>query len=105
MKNQFTPGPWHVNTLETVPFTVHACRGHVATVSAGTMNEVSADEIEANAALIAAGPDLFAALESALTEMDAFQKYWTSPKMGMKRGTSQAQEQARAAIAKAKGDA
>lgn len=61
MNTQHTPGPWHVNTLETVPHTIHALRGHVADVSRGTMNEVGADEIEANARLIAAAPDLLAA--------------------------------------------
>jgi len=64
MKKQHTPGPWHINTMETVQATIHAHRGHVATVSRGSMNEVSADEIEANARLIAAAPELLAALES-----------------------------------------
>jgi len=59
-----TPGPWHVNTLEVVPFSIHAHRGCVAEVSRGTMNEVGADEIEANARLIAAAPELLAALEN-----------------------------------------
>lgn len=47
--------------------------------------------------------DLLAALKASLEEMDAFQAYWTSPKMGLKRGTSRAQELARAAIARAEG--
>ena len=38
--------------------TIHATRGHVATVSAGTMNEVTPDEMEANSKLIASAPDL-----------------------------------------------
>jgi len=58
-----TPGPWHINTLEVVPFSIHAHRGVVAEVSRGTMNEVKADEIEANARLISAAPDLLAALQ------------------------------------------
>lgn len=60
--SKHTPGPWHLNTLETVPYTIHAHRGCVAEVSRGTMNEVSADEIEANARLIAAAPELLEAL-------------------------------------------
>lgn len=47
-----TSRPWHVNTLEVVPRSIHAHRGVVAEVSKGTMQEVSADEIEANARLI-----------------------------------------------------
>lgn len=66
---QHTPGPWHVNTLETVLHTVHAVRGCVAEVSRGTMNEVGADEIEANARLIAAAPELIHAVELAYTEL------------------------------------
>ncbi len=46
--------------------------------------------------------ELIAALELALEEMDSFQAYWTSPKMGMKRGTCKAQEQARAILAQCK---
>jgi len=60
---QHTPGPWLINTLEVVPFSIHAHRGCVAEVSRGTMNEVKADEIEANARLIAAAPDLLEALQ------------------------------------------
>ena len=105
MKNQnsFTPGPWE--TAE------HGKKPGNTSVEVQTENGLPVaimsfcGSAPANAALIAAAPDLLNALESALSEMDAFQKYWTSPKMGMKRGTSQAQEQARAAIAKAKGDA
>jgi len=61
--NTHTPGPWNLNCLETVRHTIHAHRGHVATVARGTMNEVGPDEIEANARLIAAAPELLAALQ------------------------------------------
>lgn len=71
MKTQHTPGPWHVNTLEVVPHTIHAARGHVALVSVGTMREVPSDEIEANARLIAAAPDLLWALQSCDSAMSA----------------------------------
>ncbi len=55
---KYTPGPWYINTLEVVPHTIHACRGHVATVSHGTMLELKPDEIEANARLIACAPTM-----------------------------------------------
>lgn len=70
MKTNHTPGPWHVNTLEVVPYSIHAHRGVVAEVSRGTMNEVRADEIEANVRLIAAAPELLAALEWLLKSPD-----------------------------------
>lgn len=66
----FTPGPWHLNTLETSLCSVHATRGCVAEVSWGTMNEVSADEVEANARLIAASPSLLSALEWITAQLD-----------------------------------
>ena len=65
----FTPGPWHLNTLETVLYSVHATRGCVAEVSRGTMNEVGPDEIEANARLIALCPELLDAADHLLKEM------------------------------------
>lgn len=96
MKTTHTPGPWHINTLETVPASIHACRGHVATVSRGSLNEIGADEIEANTRLIAAAPDLLAALEA----LESGVRLWIS------RGVSDADlASARAAIAKAKGGA
>ena len=95
MKAQHTPGPWHINTMETVQATIHAHRGHVATVSRGSMNEVSADEIEANARLIAAAPDLLAALEQCLPILDAHRR------AALGEGDLTART-ARAAIAKAR---
>lgn len=89
-KDKFTPGPWHVNTIETVLYSVHANRGGVAEVSRGTMNEISADEIESNARLIAAAPELLAALEAAL-RLDYFNEH------------NQLADMARKAVANAKG--
>ena len=50
-----------------------------------------------------AAPELLAALEESLKEMEAFRRYWTSPNMGLKRGVCRAEELASTAIAKAKG--
>lgn len=50
---------------------------------------------------VIAFPDLVEALRAALAEIDAFQKYWTSPKMGLKRGKCAAQELAEDALRKA----
>jgi hypothetical protein len=97
-----TPGPWHLNTLETVLYSVHANRGCVAEISRGTMNEVPANEIEANARLIAAAPELLAALEALIdaaswTPTDN----WRIGPMDSSKGGKM--EMARKAIAKAKG--
>lgn len=75
MKNntKFTPGPWHLNTLENPMYSIHANRGVVAEVSRGTMNEVSADEREATARLIAAAPELLAACEQTHKFLDMLQ--------------------------------
>jgi len=56
-----------------------------------------------NADLLQAAPELLAALEESLKEMEAFRRYWTSPNMGLKRGVCRAEELASTAIAKAKG--
>lgn len=64
-KTEHTPGPWHVNTLEVVPLSIHAAHGHVATVSTGSMGECELEECEANARLIAAAPEMIHALELA----------------------------------------
>jgi len=104
MKTQHTPGPWNLNCLETVRHTIHAHRGHVATVARGTMNEVAPDEIEANARLIAAAPDLLeklAALADYLDEVDVQNSLACGP-AGLERAAA-LQFIARHAIAKATG--
>lgn len=107
-----TPGPWVVtgdlDSLRVVndnSDNPNACDGvrQVAHVVQGGYEIANYAEAEANARLIAAAPDMLAALEASLAEMRAFAKYWTSPKMGLSRSESKAEEMARAAIAKAKG--
>lgn len=75
-ETRFTPGPWHRNIKPARKYpTVWAGRNtHVAAVVAGAPRgsgngETMVDEeIEANIDLIAAAPDLYAALETFLSE-------------------------------------
>ncbi len=64
MKTQHTPGPWTYRQAydngEPTAFEVDAGRGNVATVATGAGD---VDREEANARLIAAAPDLLAALK------------------------------------------
>ena len=84
-KSKHTPGPWGVTRLQGVEYvTIDGGRVSVARVSALKTGE-------ANARLIAAAPELLAALELALIAIDED----AAPKVaGM----------ARAAIAKARGE-
>lgn len=50
MSETHTPLPWHVNQLDG--YSIHGIRGWIADVTAGTMNEVSIEEREANAKFI-----------------------------------------------------
>lgn len=74
MKTQFTPGPWHVNS----PY-IEDQHGTIAKVM----------RPEDNAALIAAAPDLFEALEEVIRISDRKHAAW---------------DKAKAALAKAKGE-
>ena len=93
-----TPGPWafKMTGWQTNPAAVYSPRrpGAVACIPART--SVPLDEQSANARLIAAAPELLAALESA--------QAWIARAGYTDRDKWQSvQEQARAAIAKAKG--
>ena len=70
MNNAHTPGPWHVGGNGTV---VYASDGWAVTVT--TMVHVRDNTLElakANAALIAAAPDLLAALGQALMALSGY---------------------------------
>jgi hypothetical protein len=95
MTTQHTPGPWQVKT--------YAYRSHIVAdvrEEGGIENwegVASIDESDgqgtANASLIAAAPELLAALNAMLTHMGMDEDSWNRPTF----------EQARAAVAKAKG--
>lgn len=83
-----TPGPWSINDQNPDDEEIEAPSGPVA-IALGR-------EAEANARLIAAAPDLLAALEECLLNSDIHGKYGPP---------ARSLEKARAAIAKAKGGA
>jgi hypothetical protein len=87
-----TPGPWHRNIKPATRYpTIFAGRNtHVAQV---VSQGIGASEVEANCNLIAAAPDLLAALNAMLTHMGMDEDEWNKPTF----------DQARAAIAKAQG--
>lgn len=88
MPHSFTPGPW-----ETLSFSQHELQTDFAMVKIGKRVHMVgySDEDKANARLIAAAPDLLAALEALLDYENGIQK-------------SIAEQMARAAIAKAGGE-
>lgn len=92
MKEKHTPGPWVIHQKKTVlSYDLMASRmDHMEGKS------VSPDEHEANATLIAAAPDLLAALEQSLMALIGYQH--------QNEITKAAQNSARAAIAKARGE-
>lgn len=99
--NNHTPGPWHINTIEANPHTVHSDRGLVATCmlpppfGPETWSGHTVYETEANARLIAAAPELLAALEGLLSVVNV---RIDDPRIELF-------DAARAALAKAKGGA
>ena len=74
---EHTPGPWTLDRADEEQWEIHAETAHawkyIATVKANDegSTQVSVAEAEANARLIAASPDLLAALEWALQAWDA----------------------------------
>ena len=103
-----TPGPWHISTLETTPHTIHHGGGQLASVTLPpypnernklTWHGHTLAESEANARLIAAAPELLAALEKMCDVVAAASFKGFSPTE--KDGNDY--NDARSAIAKAKG--
>lgn len=64
---EHTLGPWSVDGSATTDFDVVCADGRIAMVNG---EDWSADMAEANAYLIAAAPDLLAALQWALSQID-----------------------------------
>lgn len=100
MKTKFTPGPWsspeNKSQYSNVRDLFNGNGQRFATIQFGSPSrEVTEDEIEANARLIAAAPEMYEALENIL-RLSIFKAH----------GTAYDQEQvekARAALAKASG--
>ena len=96
--SNYTPGPWrddstHVRTAINSIATANNKRKHIAMINI-TKNpeyEITIEEHEANARLIAAAPDLLEALESIVGG-------------STQRVSAELHTRAQAAIAKAKGD-
>lgn len=107
---KFTPGPW---TAEQDPedadmWGIHAeppfggaVFVRIATVEPPAWNSVEREQLAANACLIAAAPELLAALERAERKLAAY----VGVCAGDKELTDAVLPMARAAIAKARGDA
>lgn len=103
MKAQHTPGPWKVESVPAVmstlqkdfliTYTDDGLRSHVARLFDNSLC-TEHGTTEANARLIAAAPELLAALESMLTHIGMDEDEWNKPTF----------DQARAAIAKARGE-
>jgi hypothetical protein len=108
--SEHTPGPWtlliHVEgdpVLNVIRDGTEKYRGSIT--SAKWIAELDADSLdgecgenEANARLIAAAPDLLAACEAVLSNLDHLSDVW-----GQEGVTRTVQDRLRAAIAKAKG--
>ena len=97
MTTKHTPGPWHRNVAPATKYTViFAGRNeHIAAIRHAKIG----DEAEANHDLIAAAPDLLAALENAANVLAAL----ATGQLEKIERDSPALMKCRAAIAKAKG--
>ena len=92
MKTDHTKGPWRTEGFENL--VVNSAEGYTMTLAAGG-KDASLDELKANACLIAAAPELLAALK-AIADYD---------EGSSEEGTygSEVLERCRAAISKAEG--
>ncbi len=90
-----TPGPWSLKMTgwRTNPFAIYSPRRPGAVACVPSRTSVPLDEQDANARLIAAAPDLLAALQEFVGAVDA----------GAKFADVSVVDYARTAIAKAKG--
>ncbi len=101
--SKHTPGPWRIKQSDS---------GHWFVVSGGTGNPIAQTlrkvwrtEDEANARLIAAAPDLLAALEKLAQYADTCELFLRETHPGKADALGKRVSCARAAIAKAKGEA
>ena len=98
METKWTPGPWAYEIQPGYACITHE-RGSIAAASYAKLLDNSPLPMEANARLIAAAPDLYEALERLMQELIA-QLYGNIIFID----TTKAMEQARAALAAARGE-
>ena len=91
-----TPGPWSVVLVGALKIKADSTPGYFATIE-GACAGAHGAEGEANARLIAAAPELLAALESLVSAPDAF------PPPGEFSDTARKHREARALIARIRG--
>lgn len=89
MKTTHTPGPWDMMTAGGKQYVV----GNKGNHGVAQIHGVDETKIQANARLIAAAPELLAALEDLLA--------WANLSYSQNQQTIQVRDQARAAITKA----
>ncbi len=94
MSNQITPGPWAVERADDAYCIANV--GNLVIMPCG--GKVKHDNAEADARLISAAPDLLEALEMIVAEADSYTARTGKPIYNWL-------DQARAAIAKARGEA
>ena len=92
MKTEHTKGPWRTDGWENL--VVNSADGHTMTLAAGG-KDACLDELKANAHLIAAAPELLAALED-IVKLTEITDFWL-PKAWL--------DDAKAAISKTEGNA
>ena len=104
--NTHTPGPWSMAEEDHIraPYPNHAPGISIARMTCFGAHHVHLAK-EANARLISAAPDLLAALEDLLSERYALEEPEEFDAAGNWTSNSPASVKARAAIAKAKGEA
>ena len=71
-ETKFTPGPWKIDR-KLVIAQIRSGSNHfmfVATTDHSRLDSIPQETFDANSALIAAAPDMYAALEHALSDMD-----------------------------------
>ena len=69
-KAEHTPGPWEVGKYMGLP-TIFDTRGN-GTVALASVHDMAIEPADANAALMAAAPDLLAACEAALPALERY---------------------------------
>jgi hypothetical protein len=72
MENKYTPGPWRIGEAGCTVFGPKTDAPAPKTVASITRNPMPSNEQRANAALIAAAPDMYEAMEAAERQFDAW---------------------------------